>query len=257
MGEIAPPAKPDPRLYSPSITVLATIVLFLGAQLTGGIVLGIIPIALGWERSRLSAWLETSWAQFMFVLLVEAVTIAGIWWLLKRRKATFWHIGLNKPQLKHVGYALAGFASYFVMYLVGIIVLSSLIPSLDIQQEQQIGFDKTTTGATNLLPIFVSLVILPPLVEEIVARGFLFTSLRAKLSFITTAVVTSILFAAAHLGAAEEGLLWVAAIDTFILSMVMCYLREKSRSLWPAIGVHVIKNGLAFFILFNIAQYFR
>jgi membrane protease YdiL (CAAX protease family) len=135
-------------------------------------------------------------------------------------------------------------------------VAKALVPSLNLEQKQELGFDMATTGK-NLLPIFVSLVILPPVVEEIVTRGFLYTNLRSRVAIVPAAIITSILFAAAHLGEASDGLLWVAAIDTFVLSMVMCHLREKTGSLWPSMGVHFIKNGLAFFVLFNILGVIR
>lgn len=246
-----------PATNSPLRTILITVGVFFAAQLIGGILISLIPFSLGWSEARTSTWLrDSSWAQFLFVVFVEAATLRLLWEFMKRQKLTWRSIGFNRPKLKYLGPALGGFAVYFALYIGGLVAISMLIPSLDLDQEQQLGFDKTTTGL-SLLPIFISLVILPPLVEEIVARGFLYTGLRSNLPKFTAAVITSVLFAAAHLGAAESGLLWVAAIDTFVLSMVMCHVREKSGSLWPPIGMHFLKNGLAFFVLFNIAQYFR
>ncbi len=143
-----------------------------------------------------------------------------------------------------------------VLYIAVLIAAKTLVPSLDIEKEQDIGFDRSIKGL-SLLPAFITLVIIPPITEEIVARGFLFGGLRTKLPFISSAIITSAMFAAAHIGGAKEGLLWVAAVDTFILSLILCYLREKTGSLWPPIVVHMLKNGLAFFILFNLIKYFR
>lgn len=247
----------QPKPYYPLQTILITVLVFFAAQLLGALLIGLIPLGLGWNDARTDAWLSDSpWAQFYFVLLVEVATIWLLWQFMRRRDISWRNIGWDRPQLKHVGLAVAGFAAYFLTYLLSLVLLSGLLPGFDLEQEQQLGFDKAAAGI-QLLPIFISLVILPPLVEEIVARGFLYTGLRTKLSKLPSAVITSILFAAAHLGAAETGLLWVAAVDTFVLSMVMCYLRERFNSLWPSIGLHFIKNGIAFFILFNIAQYFR
>lgn len=249
--------KLQPRPYSPLQTVLITVLVFFSAQLLGALLIGVVPLALGWSDARTDAWLSDSpWAQFQFVLLVEAVTVWLLWQFMHRRLISWRNIGLNRPKPRHALTALGGFAVYFLAYILSLVLLSGLLPGLDLEQEQQLGFDKTAAGI-QLLPIFISLVILPPLVEEIVARGFLYTGLRTRLSKLQAAVITSIFFAAAHLGAAETGLLWVAAIDTFVLSMVMCHIRERSNSLWPSIGLHFIKNGIAFFILFNIAQYFR
>jgi membrane protease YdiL (CAAX protease family) len=55
----------------------------------------------------------------------------------------------------------------------------------------------------------------------------------------------------AHLAGGEGGsTIWIAAIDTFILGMVLAYLRERSGSLWPSIGLHASKNMIAFLFLF-------
>lgn len=94
---------------------------------------------------------------------------------------------------------------------------------------------------------------LPPLVEELLMRGFLYKGLKNGLRRAWAVLITSALFAIAHLQfGSGSALLWAAAIDTFVLSLVLIYLVEKSRSLWPAIGVHAMKNGFAFLFLFVI-----
>ena len=138
---------------------------------------------------------------------------------------------------------------YFVSYIIIILIASRFSGLIDVDQPQQIGFD--SAAGYQLIFVFVSLVILPPIAEEVMFRGFLFTSFRQKYRLRFTALFTSILFGIAHLQFGSGApLLWVAAIDTFVLSMVLCYLREKSGSLWPPILLHAIKNGVAFFALF-------
>jgi membrane protease YdiL (CAAX protease family) len=34
--------------------------------------------------------------------------------------------------------------------------------------------------------------------------------------------------------------------------MVLCWLRERTKSLWPSILLHVTKNALAFVLLFVV-----
>jgi membrane protease YdiL (CAAX protease family) len=95
--------------------------------------------------------------------------------------------------------------------------------------------------------------VLPPLAEEIMVRGFIYTSFRKTMRIVPAAIITSLLFASAHLpegGAA--GPLYIAAIDTFVLSMVLIYLREKTGSLWASISLHAMKNGIAFAALFLV-----
>lgn len=246
-----------PKPYSPLATILIAVGIFLSSQLFASILISIFPLLKGWSDEQANTWLESNvWVTFSFIAIVEILTLGILYFFIKRRGASFKTLGINKPRLKHIVYALAGFAVYFVAYIVGILIIEMLLPQLDLDQKQEIGFDTNTRGL-SLIPIFVSLVVLVPVTEEIIVRGFLFGGLRTKLPFVSAAVVASAMFAAAHLGEASNGLLWVAAIDTFILSLVLCYLREKTESLWPSIYVHMIKNSLAFIVLFNIIRYFR
>lgn len=247
------------KLYNPVQTVILTVFIYFASQLAAGVLISAIPAARHWTSAHTTDWLTNNvWATFVFVLLVESVTLGLLYQILRQRKLGFKSLGLNRPAVRYVAYALSGFAVYFVLYIIILIIAKQLVPTLDLEQKQELGFSANTTGA-SLLPVFVSLVILPPVTEEIVVRGFLFGGLRTKLPFLVSAVIASTLFAAAHLGegGSGAGLLWVAGIDTFILSLVLCYLREKTNSLWPSIGVHMLKNCLAFIVLFNIFQYVR
>lgn len=247
----------NPKPYGPVATVIITLFIYIAAELIAGLLISVVPLILGWDANRTNSWVqENPWATFGFVLLVESVTLGLLYMFMSRRKMSFRGLGIDKLRLKHILIALGGFAFYFGLYIIGISVFKSVFPGLNLEQKQELGFQTTVEGI-NLLPVFISLVILPPIAEEIAARGFLFGGLRTKLPFGAAALITSAMFGAAHLGASSHGLLWVAGIDTFILSLVLCFLREKTRSLWPSIIVHTIKNGLAFVVLFSIiSRYF-
>lgn len=255
--EVKPAAPEAPKMYGPWVSVFVTLFLYFAAQLLAAAVIYSIPAANKWAHEKQEAWLQNPWVMFSYIALAEAIILGVIYKLLSKRKLSFRTIGLNKPKAAFIGYALGAYALYFVIYLVSLVVAKAVLPGLNLEQKQELGFDQTTTGL-SLLPIFISLVILPPITEEIIMRGFLFTGLRTKLPFISAAIVTSLMFAAAHLGeGGGGGLLWVAGIDTFILSLVLCYLREKTGSLWPGIGVHMLKNLVAFVVLYNIFSYIR
>lgn len=243
-----------PRIYGPVATVLLTVGVFLVAQIVSGLLLSIIPIARGWDEARVTEWLENDVLAIASYLMLSAiVTVWMLSVLLKRRGASLRTLGLNKLQVKYVGYALGGFAVYFLLFIVGRILAKAIAPGLDVDQEQDIGFKPGIRGP-GLGLVFACLVILPPLTEEIVMRGFLYGGLRGRLSVPVATLITSLIFGLAHLGGAKEGVIWIAALDTFILSLVLCHLREKTGSLWPPIGVHMIKNALAFTVLFIVSR---
>jgi membrane protease YdiL (CAAX protease family) len=130
--------------------------------------------------------------------------------------------------------------------------VSHFIPSFNVNEQQQIGFSNVH-GGLPLLMTFVSLVILPPLAEEIMVRGFLYSTLKKAMPALAAVILTSALFASAHLPeGGDAGPLYIAALDTFVLSLVLIYLREKTGSLWASITLHAAKNGIAFVALFAL-----
>lgn len=217
------------------------------------ILLGIFASMHPWSEQYMDYWLQNSVAsQFWYVLFNELIAVALLWGFIRLRRYTQVRqtLGLLRPQLKDVGYMLAGAVAYLILFLT-VASLASSFTSINLEQEQDVGF-QAVVGAKELLMAFVSLALLPPLVEELLFRGFLFGGLRRTLRFGITALITSVLFALPHLlgGRVGEGLLWVAGLDTFILSLVLCYLREKTGRLWAGVGLHALKNGLAFWVLF-------
>lgn len=237
--------------WGPVAAVLVTIGTYLTAQLLAGVLILAYALTQGWSDVETGDWLGQSIVgQFVTVLLVEVFTVLLLWWFLRRRKATLRSLGLVKPKFMDGIYAIAGFGLYFPLVILTSAVAKGLIPGLNLEQEQQIGFQATAAGP-ELALIFASLVILPPLIEEIVMRGFLYTGLKSKLPIWAAVVITSALFGVAHLQFGNGApLLWVAFIDTFVLSVVLIGVRELGKSLWPAIFLHALKNGLAFAALF-------
>lgn len=245
------PKTPGIIGWGPIAAVLVTVGSFFLAQVIAGFVLSCIPLVTNLSVDDLNNWLDTSnIGEFAIGLAVEALIMLLLWLFLRSRKAGWASLGLSKPQATFIWQAVQAYVVYFIVLLVILQLAESFTPSINLDQEQEIGFDKATQGL-GLLPIFFSLVILPPFVEEILFRGFLYTGLRSKLPVWVAAVMTSGLFAAAHLQIGSgNNPLWVAAIDTFVLSIILIYLKEKTGNLWASIGVHMIKNGLAFMILF-------
>ncbi|HMS50126.1 MAG TPA: CPBP family intramembrane metalloprotease [Candidatus Saccharibacteria bacterium] len=225
--------------------------LYFAGQLIGAIVANVLPLLWGWDSERTLKWIDTNpVGQFVLILFIECITVYLLYVFLKRRKSGFGAIGLRgKPKSREVLYVLTGFAVYFFLYVVLVTLTKHFIPALDTEQQQQIGFDNAQHAA--LIPVFLSLVVLPPIAEELLVRGFLYSGLRKALPKIWAIVLTSGLFAIAHLQAGSgEKLLWVAAIDTFVLSVVLIHLREKTGALWAPMGLHALKNTIAFLAIF-------
>jgi membrane protease YdiL (CAAX protease family) len=237
--------------WGPVAVVFLTVLIYFASQIVSGVLVSLYPFLRGWSGAATQAWLTNSViAQFFLILLVEAFTVGAVLFLLRMRQMKPKDIGLKKPRRVDVVYALAGFGIYFLIYAALFIAIRFLFPQINLEQKQELGFQTGEQGF-HLVLIFISLVILPPIAEEIVCRGFLYTGLRSKLAFLPSAVITSVLFALAHLQFGSGApLLWTAAIDTFVLSVVLVYLRERTGSLAAPMMLHMLKNFLAFALIF-------
>lgn len=152
-----------------------------------------------------------------------------------------------KNFVQSLWYVPIGLVIYYLFSGFALQVLSGVI---DTDQKQQIGF-QNVQGPLELSMVFLALVVLAPLAEEILFRGFLFGVLRKYYRFAVSAFMVSIIFGLFHLQI-ESGNppLWSAAVDTAILSVVACYLREKSGHIWYGVALHSAKNFVAFTLLF-------
>lgn len=247
--------KPDPKPNKPARwsaleSVSVTIFIYFAGQILGGLLAYGLALLTGRTNTLTLDWLQKDiYGQFFSILFIEAISVGLLYLFVKHRRSGLKSIGLwGRPKWIDAGYVLIGYLVYFLLYLVVINVATKLTP-INVDQAQQIGFDKA--HGLQLVPVFISLVILPPIAEELLMRGFLYTGLKQKLPKIVAAVITSGLFAVAHLQVGSgAALLWVAAIDTFILSLVLIQLRDHTGKLWAPIGLHTLKNLIAFLTLF-------
>jgi membrane protease YdiL (CAAX protease family) len=224
---------------------------------------------------------------FVAVAFSAVSLFAVIWIFLKIKKQKVSALGFKKIKTSDFGW-LALFALGYLILSAIALSLASLLPGFDANQEQEIGF--TNPAGWQLLLVFISLVIIPPIVEEASFRGFLYRGLRADFNkrvvllsglaiagiagiftgnlitviaiavFVFVAVLLAkknVILAAAIFTSGTFGLVhgqWNVAIDTFILSMVMIFLYEKTKNLWACVFLHGLKNLVAFLALFVLSQ---
>jgi membrane protease YdiL (CAAX protease family) len=239
--------------WGPLSAIIVTLVVVIFAEVLGIIVVELYPLANHWSQSHITSWVNSNLGQFIYTILAEGFTVLLVLWYIRWRKGNWRSIGLSKKaNWLDLGYTLIGFGIYFISYIVAVGVLSAFIHSLNVSQSQDIGFNNSTRGPALIL-VFISLVILPPIAEEIVFRGFLFSGLKKKLPLFWAVIVTSLVFASPHLLESQNGgLLWIAGIDTFVLSLVLCWLRQKTGKLYAGMGLHALKNFIAFAALFLV-----
>jgi membrane protease YdiL (CAAX protease family) len=230
-----------PWKISEAITVF--FVSWVGLPLIIGIGLGVFSAIVG--PSSLAGGMITSGDPTASFVVVVLDALVGLWLVrlfLKRYGSSWSDVGLRSV---NIGKALllAGGVLVGFLILVGLsfALISLLFPSFNANQPQVNEFTSPkTSGALRVS--FLALVVIPPFIEEIVFRGFIFPALTKSWGVIGGAIITSLLFAVAH---------WQLNISlyTLILSLLLCMLYYKLRSLWPGIFIHMINNYLAFMAL--------
>ena len=244
--------KRRPNYVYAATTLLSTLFAFIGSQALAVTIILVIGMSFGYNGKTVANAIDKNIVvQFLTYLSVELLIIWFVRLFLRIKKQSFSNIGLKrKPIAKDAFEALRAYAVYFAIFFVisNIIALFNII---DTTQAQQLGFNHIR--GFDYVFAFVSLVVLPPLAEEILFRGYLFHGLKKRMHWIIAGLITSLLFGAAHLEfTSGNSLNWAAALDTFILSSALVYVTHRTKSLWPAILLHALKNSMAFLFLFVI-----
>ncbi|MDB5167438.1 MAG: rane protein of unknown function [Candidatus Saccharibacteria bacterium] len=185
----------------------------------------------------------------VFVYLVAIALTIGLPWLVMKQRVSRDELGIHRlPFWKDILMAPAGLVLYLILSFLLMLILGVFIPGLNATQTQNTGF----TGFTGLgqqyelILAFITLVVIAPIAEELLFRGYLFSKLRKYVPVWAAILATSVLFGLIH----GIGGTWSLVIDTFALSVVLCLLRLSTKSLWASMLLHMIKNAIAFFFLF-------
>lgn len=109
---------------------------------------------------------------------------------------------------------------------------------------------KTLDSPLLFLFTVICVVIIVPILEEMLFRGFLQTSLKGFLGRTKAIVVTSIIFAAFHYSAQQKFENIELLIVLFILSCYLGFIRERQQSLWASIGLHSTFNLVSIIMIF-------
>ena len=184
--------------------------------------------------------------------VVALVIVIGVPLLVWKRKTTINELGAHDwPSWMDVVLSVPAFVVYIICSGLVMAILTSILPGIDLQQAQELPFSQSMLGTSwQYVLAFITMVVLAPLAEELLFRGYLYGKLRKTASVWVSILVASLAFGLAHLWVGSSTLQWAVTIDTFVLSLMLCALREYTGAVWAGVLLHAIKNGLAFYLLF-------
>ena len=99
----------------------------------------------------------------------------------------------------------------------------------------------------------LELVCIAPLTEELFFRGFLNNLLRGKVNAFVRMSIVSILFTVIHMPYIHN---WIQFLAYLIGSIVLFLIYERRRSLFDAILLHSLLNGLLVILFIEIPKHF-
>lgn len=93
------------------------------------------------------------------------------------------------------------------------------------------------SGAMGPALTVLAVAIIGPVLEELLLRGIVLRAVAGRTGVWLAIVVSAVAFALLHASA------W-SFLPLFVLGIGLGWVAVKSRSLWPAIGAHVLYNGI-------------
>lgn len=147
----------------------------------------------------------------------------------------------HAPTFVDIGLAPVGYILYCVLATVLTAVMSAFA-WFNADQAQDVGFSYFITNIDRIIAM-LAIVFIAPIAEEIVMRGWLYGKVRDKWNIPVSIILVSLLFALLH-GQ------WNVAVSTFALSVILCGLREITGTIWSGMLLHILSNGIAFYLLY-------
>ena len=169
----------------------------------------VVPIAVIAAALRLTSldkWLGLRWKNWPLVILIAPASVALI---------SILFVGIEK-------------SGYLVW-----------LESMGVETKQDtVALLENTKDELVLGLMIVLAVVIAPLWEEVVFRGYLYPVLKKYGGMWTGALCSSLLFAAVHNNLA-------ALLPLFLLALMMVWLYELTGSIWTPIAIHACFNALA------------
>jgi uncharacterized protein len=194
----------------------------------------LISVAVGIAVTETSVYSIYYIQIFFYVLMFVGFYY---WGLTKRERKIMMVKGEEKKPL-HLA---------FVPFLVGglvtilyVLALQQWLPGLYksyMEAAEQMQGISLLSDPIELLLLFISVVILAPIVEEIVFRGIFFNLLNKKRSALTAMIISSLVFGFLH---AET------MVPTAVIGFILCFIYHRTGSLLLVMAGHMVNNLIAF-----------
>jgi membrane protease YdiL (CAAX protease family) len=232
--------------YKPSWNWLDVILVY------GGII--ILSFLMGRYGQHLMSFLHqfgfpnVGLAYFTVAYVLQFLVTVGLVLLLVvvARRTDWRELGLKPLSArKMLRYGIVGGLALLAVIFVLSLPLEILNPDIEPQVYEEIL--RSAHGVSQLLLLLLMGAVLAPISEELFFRGMIYPLTRYSLGPFWGAIGAGIIFGLAHWDA------W-RAIPLAIGGAILCYLYEKSDSIWATVTAHGMWNGImTLLVYFSLA----
>jgi membrane protease YdiL (CAAX protease family) len=196
---------------------------WIGVALLALLDIGLLIVVMQGRRAELF--------QSAALIIVQLAYLLPLVLIFAWKRINWRYLGFGKFGLNTLGLGCGLLVVSYIVIIAHNIILTAL--GVETQGDEILKFFNALESPVWFF--FVG-VILAPLVEETFFRGFLFQGFRQRYGWASAMLVSSLIFAVAHLDL-------VALIPTFILGCVLAYMYHRSNSVWPGAILHFLVNA--------------
>ena len=229
-----------------ALRAIVIVVVFFIAQFAVGIGLGaVVGVYLSVTHGITDPTsMSAAMTPFIMPIGIAGVIVAGLITFRMTRRTLRGPLG--QGALAPIGWRPSPATSIFTAALTGCVLsfvyLVFIVPFHPPAEGQQFGLLAASADAggwSRFLWAVLALIVAPP-IEEFLFRGVLFSGLSNAIGTYAAALVVSIAFVAMH---AKEALVyWPVCVALCMLAGTTLLFRIKTKSLLPAVAVHVGYN---------------
>lgn len=234
--------------------LLLTVVVQLAVSVIGGMVVGLYYVIS--EMGQISNSINTdldSLLEFtlsltnVFLLISSILTVLALILIYKIKKRNYTEeLQIKKTKNFNIYFAIIiGIACW--LFNTGVL---SLIDEAGLfsSRFQHMSEILAPLDKGNIIIAIITVGIAAPLAEEFLFRGVIYNTLSKKISIKWTIIIQAILFGVFH-GNLVQG------TYATLLGLVFGYVTYKTKSLWPAIIMHMVNNSIATIVSYIASNY--
>lgn len=176
-------------------------------------------------------------------VMVTLVLVSGVAWLLTQMQGNRVrdYLALRAFKWPHL-------LSCAVLLLCLNVFINGI--SLWLDRDPMAFLDELAVTAHPFWLLAIAMVVVAPIYEEVIFRGFMWTGLaHSPVGALGASIITSVIFAFIHF---QYG--WVELASIVLLAMLFSYARYISGSLYLPIVLHIVNNSLAMWQYISLSQ---